>query len=97
MECLPFENATSKLSQNVWFQPPSDAVLHPRRMETSNALLQQPKNLHCATELKKRVPHQIRKFQQSDRDLLHTNFAISSLYISFTATLLKFLDTNTNP
>jgi len=77
--------------------PHGDAMLHPSRMETSNALLQQPTNLRCATESKKQVPYRIQKFQQSDRDLLHTNFVISLLYISFTATSLKFLDTNTNP
>lgn len=40
----------------------SDTVPHGRRIETSNALLQKPKNSHCRTELKKRVPHQIRNF-----------------------------------
>jgi hypothetical protein len=38
MECLPLENEASKLSQNVWLQTASDAMLHTRRMETSNAL-----------------------------------------------------------
>jgi hypothetical protein len=97
MECFPLENETSKLSQNVWRQsPPSDTMLHPRRAETSNALLQQPKNLHCATESKKRAAYQIQKFQESDRDTSHINSAVSLLCISFTATSFKFLDTNTN-
>ena len=38
------EDGSSMLYQKVWHQSPSDAVPHPRNMETSSDMLWKPKN-----------------------------------------------------
>lgn len=46
MRHLTLEDDTTMFSQNVGYQLQSDAVSHPRRMDTLDILLQKPKILH---------------------------------------------------